>query len=136
MPKEKKVTNAVGRQRVISITQMLQLFYTRKQIIQNVSEPWNISERQIDFYIRRATNVILEMNKNTIEQNQATILSAQAALFRTCIKEKNASTARQILMDMAKIRGLDQATLTVNVLRDKDLMNLSDDELDAITRQD
>lgn len=56
----KKATNAIAEERINAIFKMLLEAYSRRQIIQYAAEHWKINESQVDKYIRKARDYIMQ----------------------------------------------------------------------------
>lgn len=137
MSNEKKVRKSpkhVVFERVRQIKEWILLGYIRSEILQYAST-WKLSDRMVDDYISKAREEIREVNKLETKDMLDELIASQKVLYRAAIAMKDLKTARQLLMDMAKLRGLDQTTVNVNVQRDEDLMKMSDEQLDSILGQ-
>lgn len=134
MSEQKKVRkSSVGSilVRVSEIQELILLGHTRSSILQLTSK-YRVSDRMIDDYISKAKANISEVNNLTLQDNLATIVSNQWLLYRAAIAGKNLQLARQILMDVAKVRGLDQQTINHVVNDQRELADLSNAELETI----
>lgn len=130
-----KSTNAEVNQRVTEIQDLILQGYTRSHILQYGSK-WQVSDRQIDDYLGQAKTALKEINQATIGDNQAIIINGLWGLFRAARADGNIAEQHKILMSIAKLKGLDQQTIT-HIIEDKrDLEHLSDADLDAILQQD
>ena len=56
----KKSTNAIAQERINTIFKMLLEAYSRRQIIQYAADHWDINESQVDKYIRKARDYIMQ----------------------------------------------------------------------------
>jgi len=74
-----------------------------------------------------------EINKVTAEENLTLLTKNMWSLYRSCINSDNLSEANKVLMNIAKLRGLDQITLVIEDKRE--LQGLSDEELEAAIYQ-
>ncbi len=101
---------------------------TRGDILRS-GEVWGIQERQIDEYIKKATAEIAEANSLESDQHLAVITANLWELYRCHLKAKEACSARQCLLDIAKLRGLDKGEMTVTFKREH--KGASDEELAA-----
>lgn len=127
----KKSTKAEIDQRLKEVQELLLEGRTRSYIVQYGSK-WQVVDRQIDDYIAQATALIKEINLASVQDNLALITANQWTLYRTAIKDNNIPVARQLLMDLAKLRGLDQATIN-HVIEDKrELADLSNADLEKM----
>lgn len=115
--------------RVQLVKELLLDGYTRSHIIRELQKTAKISGRAVDQYIHDASEEILEINKSSAESNLSVISSALWKLYRKSVATFDNKTARQILMDIARLRGLDEQT--VNLKIDRPATELSDEELSA-----
>lgn len=126
-----KSTKAQIEQRLKEVQELLLDGRTRSFIVQYGSK-WQVSDRQIDDYIAQATAIIKEINLASVQDNLALITANQWTLYRKAITDNNIPVARQLLMDLAKLRGLDQATIN-HIIEDKrELSNLSNADLEKL----
>lgn len=128
---KKKSTKAELDLRVSEVQSLILQGYTRKYLIQYGSK-WELSDRQIDDYISMATIAIKEINHSSVQDNMAIVTSCLWDLYRKTIKEGNNSEANKVLMNIAKLRGLEQHTIN-HIIEDKrELESLSDEELNSV----
>ena len=126
-----KSTNAEVEQRVSEVQQWLLEGYTRAYILKYAAK-WGKSDSMVDQYISKATANIKEVNMWTLQDNLAMICSGLWEVFRKAKIDNNLSEQRQVLMSIAKLKGLEQHTVN-HVIEDKrDLQDMTDDQLDAI----
>lgn len=123
-----KVTQAAMRVRIKSVQKLLLRGHTRSYLLEYGADKWQIGDRQVDEYIKIATDEIDEINKNSAEHNLALITSNLWKLYRRQLK-KEPGSARGILLDIAKLRGLDRIDINLHV--ERPLKDLSDDQLTA-----
>lgn len=112
--------------RVTQIQDMLLMGHTRGRILQFASE-WDVSERQVDEYLRRAYEALKEFNKATVNENRAVVLGQ---LWESVRRSRAAMDERLVqsgLAQISKITGLEKTTLIVDDKRD--LEDLTDEEL-------
>jgi hypothetical protein len=101
--------------------------YTRKDIIAHgESLKWGVNHRKIDAYIILAKELLCELNKVSASENLAMITQNLWSLYRK--NTTNPEFCRKVLMDIAKLRGLDQIKVVVDDRRD--FKDLPDDALD------
>lgn len=133
--KQAKSTKVEIIQRVREVQTHLLQGYTRNDILQYGSK-WKVSDRQIDDYIAAARKNIKEVSQAGLENDLAIILSAMWETFRRAVSQNNVGEQRQILMAIAKLKGMDETRVN-HVIEDKrELSNLSDTELDAILAEE
>ncbi len=129
-----KATSAEINLRVSEVQDLLLKGHTRTFIL-NFGSKWNVGDRQIDEYIAQASKIIKEINLSTAHDNLALITSSLWQIFRTQLLI-NPELARKILMDIAKLRGLDEQTIN-HIIEDKrELSEVSDADLEKLLGQD
>lgn len=129
--KKSKSTQAELSLRVSEIQSLILQGYTRSHILKHASK-WNLSDTQVDLYTAKAKEQIKEINQASLQDNLAVITTNQFQLFIQAKKDGNLAVARQLLMDLAKLKGLEQSTIN-HIIEDKrELETLSDDELSSI----
>lgn len=133
--KRKAKPHHIVTARIKEVKEWLLLGYTRSEVLQ-LSSKFKVSDRMVDEYIKQARDQIREVNQLETKDMLDELVASQRVLYRAAIATKDLKLARQILMDIAKLRGLDQTTVNVNVQRDEDLMKMSDDDLDKILGQE
>lgn len=124
-----KATDAEITLRIRAVTRLVLHNRGRAFIIRYASEKWGLSERWTEEMISRANDEILKENKTDIVKTKTLIIRNQWDIFYKAIKTKNLFLARQMLLDIAKIEGLEKATL---VIEDRALADLTEDELKAL----
>lgn len=129
--RQKDSTHMQTDLRVVEVRDFILLGHTRTEILRLTSK-WRVSERMIDHYIATARKEIQEVNNLTLEENLSQIVNSLWILFRAEIAKSDTKAARLVLMDIAKVRGLDQQTINHIVEDKRDLANLSEDELESI----
>lgn len=111
-----KVTKANMDLRVAEVTRFLLAGHTRSHIIRILGKDWDVGPRQIDEYIHQASENIKEVTKCTAERTLAVLTTNLWTLYRRNRKE-NPALARQTLMDIAKLHGLEKMNLTLHLER-------------------
>ena len=127
----KKSTKAEIDQRLTEIQELLLDGHTRHKILQYGSK-WKVSNRTVDEYIAQATALLKEINQASVQDNLAIITANQWKLYRSSVKDGNLATARQILMDLAKLRGLEHQTINHIIQDTRELADLSDADLEKM----
>lgn len=128
----KKSTDAEVIQRVSEVQNLILQGHQRHEILRFTANKWQVSPRSTDEYIARATKNIKEINLATLQDNSAIITTALWKAFRSAVEVANISEQRQILMAIAKLKGLEQHTINHVIQDERELASLSDSELDAI----
>lgn len=101
-----KATEAQVNQRILTVYDYLLQGKTRQRIIQLCSK-FGVSERQIDTYIKRASELIkqeLIQDKSIIK---STVLQKQLDLYDLAVGKEDYETARKILSDFTKLNDLE-----------------------------
>lgn len=127
MPKGKKkprAPKAVVISRITQVQELLLSGQTRKQILRHAAEHWKLAERQVDDYIAKATEEIEEANASSAERHLALITANLWVLYRD--NRSSPSLARELLMDIAKLRGVDKEEMTLHLRK---YTGASDDDL-------
>lgn len=126
-----KSSNTEIDQRVKEVEDLLLEGFQRRHILQHGSK-WKVSSRQIDEYISRARLNIKEINDADTQDNLALINEGLWDTFRNAKKLGNVTEQRQILMAIAKLKGLDNHAVT-HVIEDKrELADVSNEDLDKL----
>jgi len=128
-------TGADHIRKVCGVADLLLEGRTRSYILEFVEATYKLKRGSADELIAEATKRIQEINMNTLETNLATITNNQWDLYRKAVKEGNLTVARQLLMDMAKLRGLESSNINV-VIEKRELQEMSDEELDKMLSGD
>ena len=131
--KQSKSTQAELIQRLSEVKTLLLQGQTRSDILQYASK-WNISERQVQDYIAQATAQIQEVAQADLATDISVIVRNLWDIINAN-KATNPQVARQALMDIAKIRGMDQTTVNHIFKRDEKPAALSEDEFEKAMAQ-
>lgn len=101
-----KADTQESNRRVAQISEMLLDGESYQQIIQYCSDTWNIGERQVYNYIKKARSKWDEICNKQLESNLNWHLLTRGRLYQKCIKKEDFSNARQTLNDLADIQGI------------------------------
>jgi hypothetical protein len=98
--------------------------YTRKMALREGSQMWGVCTRTVDDYFSDAQDVL----QKHYEAKRSRLLSTYVARLddmyeKTAHLKEDYSTARQIVMDQAKLAGLLKEQIEVNDLKAPDLSN-------------
>lgn len=115
--------------RILEVQQYLLNGYTRSEVIRFITESHGVGEDQVDKYIASAKLLNNEINKVTAEENLTLLTKNMWQLYRACISSDNLSEANKVLMNIAKLRGLDQISIVIEDKRE--YQSMSDEELEA-----
>lgn len=126
-----KSTGAEVSQRVTEFQTLILNGYTRSHLLQHAAEKWKVKERTADAYLAKAHALIREVNAASIQESLAIITSNLWHQLRVARKMQDNAECRQILMALAKLKGLDDQKIT-HVIENRDLSDMDDSDLDAI----
>ncbi len=122
-PGVKQCSQAELELRIEQVYNMLIDGNTRYSIVQSGSKEWNISNRQVDDYIKLATIKIKEHAKETIEDFTNEAKAKFRKLFNIAMKNKDYHEARQIIATASDVLGYSKVKV-----EHSGLINISDDE--------
>jgi hypothetical protein len=128
-PTLKRSTDAQVQERVTEVQRYLLNGYTRQYVLEQAQMLWGTATRTTDEYIKKATEAIREINLVQRDDNLASITSNLWDLFRNSRDRNDFGEARQALMSIAKLRGLDIQVIE-HFVNERPLKNVSDKELD------
>jgi len=124
-----KGTAALVKCRIAEVKEMLMNGHPRGYIIRYGMETWKLGDRRLDEYVKQATAEIHEMAQASTEHNLGLISSNLWELYRHFKQTDSAGLAKETLLDLAKLHGLDNPELTLNV---NSFPEVSDEELTKI----
>lgn len=120
-------TSSEVENRVSEVCVLLLEGKTRTQILKKCAK-WKTTNRQIDSYIAEAKAEIREINEITREDALAFVSSNLVDIYLRAKLDGNIGEARKILMDFAKVKGLEQTTIN-HTINNRPLKDMSDVEL-------
>lgn len=126
-----KSTKAEINQRVNEISNLLLVGYTRSYILQYASK-WQISDRHVDEYIKRAWQNIKEINDLTLQDNLSMITNQLWDLYRDARANNDRANANKALAQLAKIKGLEVHTINHVIEDTREFEKLTNEELDQL----
>lgn len=133
MAVNKKATKAQVIERVSQIKSLLLEGKARSSIQQFAAINYQLTERVIDEYIARATLEIKEMSSAADRTLDLGILLERLyKMANEAEKKGDQKTASSILMNIAKLKGLDQQTINHIVQDSRELETLTDSDLDSL----
>ena len=106
----KKVTKAEGTLRTQEVYGLLSTGYSRGQIVQQLSEQWNCSERQVDNYIAKARELLERDCQLARPQYLAELLQRLRTYEVAAAKRGQMQVAVNAATQQAKLIGLDGAS--------------------------
>ena len=128
--KTTKSTNAEIIQRLSEIKDLLLSGQTRSDIQRYATnQNWGVGPDQVDKYMSQATKEIQEVAQADATTDISVLIRNLWDLVNKN-KSTNPNVARQALMDIAKLRGMDQTTVNHTFKRDEKLASLSEDEFE------
>lgn len=127
-----KANQSTKLERIKFVQELLLVGHTRSEIISQCVAKFALKTRQVDQYIQTATNIIKEVNQVTLQDNLALISSNLWAAFRLAKITNNVGEMRQVLMALAKLKGLDQHAINLIIEDKRELVDLADSDLDTI----
>ena len=92
-----KSSKHIVNQRINEVVNMLILGYNRDLILQNTSNVWKVSDRQIDTYISKARTLIEQSVKKQVAYDYAKAVRRYEELYRLSIEKKDYKTACRVL---------------------------------------
>lgn len=101
-----KSTKNTVNQRVKIISDMLIEGQNRDFILQNTSNLWNVSDRQIDTYISKARDLIENSVKRKVEYDYAKAVRRYEDLYKLSIEKKDYKTALSVNKELTVLQGL------------------------------
>lgn len=124
-----RANSAETEKRITDVEEWLLQGLTRSQVLKR-AKGWGVCDRQIDDYIATAKDAIKEINAANRDENMGLITTNLWDLFRFQ-RLNDPGEARKILMDIAKLRGLEETTIQ-HFVNERPLIDVSDEELDKI----
>ena len=101
-----KSSKHIVNQRIKEVVSMLILGYNRDLILQNTSNLWKVSDRQIDTYISKARTLIEQSVKKQVAYDYAKAVRRYEELYRLSIEKKDYKTALSVNKELTTLHGL------------------------------
>jgi hypothetical protein len=101
----KKITQAESELRLQQVYEMLIDSYSRYMIIQYCTKTWGLEARQVDEYIKKATDKIKEYVNETVEDFTNKSKAKFEKLYNMAIKNRDFTEARQIIKTESEVLG-------------------------------
>ena len=101
-----KSSKHIVNQRVKEVVSMLILGHNRDLILQNTSNLWKVSDRQIDTYISKARTLIEQSVKKQVAYDYAKAVRRYEELYRLSIEKKDYKTALSVNKELTTLQGL------------------------------
>jgi len=134
--KNKKADEMESRKRITKIIEMLLDCEPRHKICQYMSKKWELTDRQIDRYIRKAKNKIIQNVRKEDKNAYENAIARRERLFNKAVKKKSLKTALNIDDSKAKIQGLFTENLKLSADKDNPIeiviKQMTDEQLKKI----
>lgn len=101
-----RTSKNIINQRVKEVSEMLVKGHNRDFILQNTSNLWNISDRQIDTYISKGRELIEKSIKRKIEYDYAKAVRRYEDLYKLSLEKKDYKTALAVNKELTTLQGL------------------------------
>lgn len=121
--------------RITEVQKLYLLGHTTREIVA-LTKHWNVSDKTIDKYISEVKRRVNEISKDSLPELKDKILSNYWKLYRAAEIRDDVKECHRLLVSIAKIGGLDKVHLNVNVTNERQLKDLSNDELLAAIGKD
>jgi hypothetical protein len=132
-----KSTKLVVLERVNKVSELLLDGFSRSDIIQYASnEKWELSNRQVDDYIQKATHLYESEVVVDREKIYKAHIRKREKLFKAAVKVGNLKVAASILNDLAKIDGSAIDRKELNIKGNLGTHDLSDEDLDKMIKKE
>lgn len=128
----KKATQRQVKSRVEEVKELLLKGKTRSEIQQHAAKNFSLSVRVIDEYIARATSQLREICTVDNSTALAVLLSHLHGQLNNAVDINDGKLVSKIAMDIAKLRGLGITNLNLTVEDKRELVEMTDAELNAI----
>lgn len=130
-PTSKKPTKVEYTDRVKEIYHMLLDGKYRPEIQEFARKKWDLSRAAIDNMMKAASDIIREDLEQSREAMLADILRKQERIYNETMITQNHVVARQVLMDKAKLIGVEKSRVVHSIEIDEELSKTDDDSLNV-----
>lgn len=103
-----KSSKHIIKERIKEVSIMLINGFSREEILQNTSNLWNVSDRQIDTYIAKARDLIENSIKRKIEYDFAKAVRRYEDLYNKALENKDYKLAVSINKELTNLQGLNK----------------------------
>lgn len=125
----RKATRAERAIRLSEIKQMLLNMRSRPDIVRHAAKLWGLEYRQTDVYIKWANEEIQQVIGKDKRKIANQIIAAQMDLYQLAKDNGDLPVARGLLMDIAKIAGVN---IDHVIMEHRELNSLPEEELTAL----
>ena len=102
----KKSTKLETEKRIYEISKLLLQGVSRQGILLYAQEKsWGVSERQVAEYTSKCYRIWKKENESNRQADIAWHIEARRDLFNRCIEEKEFGCAKDVIIDLTKLRG-------------------------------
>ena len=126
-----KTTAAEREKRILKIHDLLLEGKSRPQILEYCSTEYGMQRAAGDVLIQQASKVIREDLESRREAILADILAKQERIYTETMTIQNHAVARLVLMDKAKLVGIEKQRVVHSLEVAPEIAALTDEELDA-----
>lgn len=131
----KKATKQVVAERVDQVYKLLMKHRDRADIIEYCAKNFDVTERQSDMYIKKARERYRRIVDKDPEEAFKDLLSVSQELLERTMDAEEYETARKVVADLTRLRGLDRADeINVNVRQER-VANVPTETLGQFIRQ-
>lgn len=109
-----KVDDATVQKRIAELYELLINGGTRKDALKIGREKWGVCSRQIDTYLQRAKEEIIDDAKENQREFHAITKTRLENLYRQAWQDKDLAECRQILATAAKVLGYEKLNLSIS----------------------
>lgn len=131
-PTSKKPTKIEYTDRVKEIYHMLLDGKYRPEIQEFASKKWDLSRAAIDNMMKAASDIMRDDLEKSREAMLVDILRKQEKIYHETMINQNHAVARQVLMDKAKLIGVEKSRVVHSIEADEEILKMNDDELSEI----
>jgi hypothetical protein len=114
----RKSTNAEVEERVTTVYRMLIAAASRHEILRHGSVTWEVTERQVEEYIARATKRLSALAAFVRDEEFGKVRARFEDLYRKNLKAHDLKEAHSVLTDEAKLLDLYGPTKVEHTMRD------------------
>lgn len=106
MPRKKGSTKAQTRQRVKHVYDLLVKAYSRAEIIEVICRMYDVGDKQVDIYIRKATELLYEHSEMDMRKERVLAMARLDDIYQGAHLDKDRKTALQAQDQRNKITGM------------------------------
>lgn len=117
MSKQNKCTNGEMNERINKVYQLIIDGFNRRDICRYVSKntDWDIGNRQVDEYIKKANDIIIEHATETRDEFYKKCQNRFLDLYKKAMSMKDIGECRRILETWNKVLGYEKLTIDQDI---------------------